>query len=382
MANSTRKPIETLPAGAADLIHMRAALALARRGLGQAWPNPAVGCVLCQQNEVVGRGWTQPSGRPHAETEALARAGNAARGATAYVTLEPCAHHGQTPPCTDALIAAGVRRAVIAVEDPDPRVAGRGIARLKAAGIDTLVGPCAEEATDLNAGFFSRIRHGRPLVTMKIASSLDGRIATATGESQWITGPQARARVHALRACHDGILVGTGTALADNPELTCRLPGLSGRSPVRIVLDRTLRLPVSHHLICEAATVRTWVVTHANADAGRRSELTQRGVELIDVPLDRDGRLSLPDVMKSVGARGATRLLIEPGAELAASLLRDDLVDRLIWFQAPTVIGGDGLAATGGLALSKLIDARRFRVIDTAPVGEDLMSLYHRAGRA
>jgi diaminohydroxyphosphoribosylaminopyrimidine deaminase/5-amino-6-(5-phosphoribosylamino)uracil reductase len=371
-----------LPAGAADLIHMRAALALARRGLGQVWPNPAVGCVLCQRDEVIGRGWTQPGGRPHAETEALTRAGNAARGATAYVTLEPCAHHGQTPPCADALIAAGVRRAVIAVEDPDPRVAGRGIAKLKAASIETLVGPCALEATDLNAGFFSRVRHGRPLVTTKIASSLDGRIATATGESQWITGPQARARVHALRASHDGILVGTGTALADNPELTCRLPGLSGRSPVRIVLDRTLRLPVSHHLVSAAASVRTWVVTHANADAGRRSELTRRGVELIDVPLDRDGRLSLPNVMKSIGARGITRLLIEPGAELAASLLRGDLVDRLIWFQAPTVIGGDGLAAMGGLALSKLIDARRFRVIDTAPVGEDLMSLYHRVGRA
>lgn len=381
MANSTRNPIDALPAAGADAAHMRAALALARRGLGRVWPNPAVGCVLTQDNVVVGRGWTQPGGRPHAETEALTRAGGAARGATAHVTLEPCAHHGKTPPCADALIAAGIRRVVIAVQDLDPRVAGRGIAALQAAGIETAIGSCADDATELNAGFFTRVKLGRPHVTMKIASSLDGRIATSTGESRWITGPPARARVHALRAAHDAVLVGTGTALADDPALTCRLPGLADRSPVRLVLDRQLRLPASYHLIKDAAQHRTWVFTAPRAEAGRRVALAEVGVELIEVALDKADHLSLPEVMTALGARGITRLLVEPGARLAASLLLTDLVDRLIWFHAPAVIGGEGLPTMGNLVLGRLVDAPRFRTICAAPVGEDMMMVYHRAER-
>src|SRR6266705_1008472 len=215
---------------------MRAALALARRGLGRVWPNPAVGCAIVKDGRVVGRGWTQPGGRPHAETEALARAGGAAHGATAYVTLEPCCHSGRTPPCADALVVA-------ALEDPDPRVVGGGLARLRAAGIAVEAGLCAAEAAEINAGFFQRVRLGRPLVTLKLATSLDGRIATASGESRWITGPAARERAHLLRVTHDAILVGTDTVLADNPQLTCRLPGLGHRSPVRIAIDRELRIP-------------------------------------------------------------------------------------------------------------------------------------------
>ena len=199
-----------------DLAHMRAALALARRGLGNTWPNPAVGCVIVNEGRVVGRGWTQRGGRPHAETEALARAGSAATGATAYVTLEPCSHHGKTPPCAEALIGARIARVVAAVEDPDPRVSGAGIARLRDAGVEVETGLCAEEAAELNAGFFCRVTHGRPLVTLKLATSLDGRIATANGESRWITGPAARERAHLLRATHDAVLVGTGTAFADD----------------------------------------------------------------------------------------------------------------------------------------------------------------------
>src|SRR5689334_20006331 len=217
-----------------DLRSMRAALALARRGLGTVWPNPAVGCVIVSDGRVVGRGWTQPGGRPHGETEALRRAGEAARRATAYVSLEPCCHWGKTPPCVDALIAAGVRRVVVALEDPDPRVAGRGIARLRDAGVEVETGVCTEEAAEINAGFFCRLRLGRPLVTLKLATSLDGRIATRSGESQWITGPPARERSHLLRATHDAILVGTETVIADDPQLTCRLPGLADRSPVRV----------------------------------------------------------------------------------------------------------------------------------------------------
>ncbi|MGH7115700.1 MAG: bifunctional diaminohydroxyphosphoribosylaminopyrimidine deaminase/5-amino-6-(5-phosphoribosylamino)uracil reductase RibD, partial [Stellaceae bacterium] len=252
---------------------MRTALALARRGLGAVWPNPAVGCVIISQGRVVGRGWTQPGGRPHAETEALRRAGGAARDATAYVSLEPCCHWGRTPPCADALIKAGVRRVVIALEDPDPRVAGNGIARLRAAGLAVEIGPGAEDAAEINAGFLTRQRLGRPLVTLKLATSLDGRIATGSGESQWITGPPARQRAHLLRARHDAVMVGTGTVLADDPELTCRLPGLGHRSPLRVVLDRRLRIPRSAHVIADARQSPTWVFTLSGADPARREAL-------------------------------------------------------------------------------------------------------------
>jgi diaminohydroxyphosphoribosylaminopyrimidine deaminase/5-amino-6-(5-phosphoribosylamino)uracil reductase len=227
---------------------MRAALALARRGLGRVAPNPAVGCVLVKDGRVVGRGWTQAGGRPHAETEALARAGEAARGATAYVTLEPCSHHGKTPPCAESLIAAGISRSVVALEDPDPRVSGSGLTLLREAGIAVDTGLLAEAAAEVNAGYLMRTRTGRPLVTLKLATTLDGRIATRAGESRWITGPLARARAHLLRAESDAVLVGSGTAVTDNPRLDVRLPGLEGRSPLRVLLDGRLRLPLTHDL--------------------------------------------------------------------------------------------------------------------------------------
>ena len=257
------------------------------------WPNPAVGCVIVRDDRVVGRGWTQPGGRPHAETEALARAGAAAEGATAYVTLEPCCHWGRTPPCADALIAAGVARVVVAVEDPDPRVAGGGIARLRAAGIAVEAGLGAAEAAEINAGFFLRVRHGRPLVTLKLATSLDGRIATPIGESRWITGPAARERAHLLRATHDAILVGTGTVIADDPQLTCRLPGLADHSPVRVALDRQLRIPLEAHLIAEARQVPTWVVTLTSADPARQQALRDAGVIVIAAEPDAAGHIDL-----------------------------------------------------------------------------------------
>src|SRR5437868_3594593 len=234
-----------------DLAMMRAALALARRGLGTTWPNPSVGCVIVKNGHVISRGWTGRGGRPHGETEALRRAGAAAQGATAYVTLEPRSHWGKTPPCSDALIAAWLRRVVIALEDPDPRVAGTGIEALRKAGVAVELGLCAAEAAELNAGFLQRVRFGRPLVTLKLATSLDGRIATAAGESRWITGPPARDRAHLLRATHDAIIVGTATVLADDPQLTCRLPGLADRSPVRIVIDRQLRIPLTARILAE-----------------------------------------------------------------------------------------------------------------------------------
>ncbi len=357
---------------------MRAALALAARGLGRVWPNPAVGCVLVREGVVVGRGWTQPGGRPHAETEALGRAGEAARGATAYVSLEPCAHIGKTPPCADALIAAGIGRAVAAVEDPDPRVSGRGIAMLRAAGIRVDTGPCAEEAADLNAGFFLRIKQGRPLVSLKLATSLDGRIATRTGDSRWITGAAARQRAHALRAVHDAILVGTGTALADDPALTCRLPGLTDRSPVRVVLDRQLRLPATAKLLATAHDVPTWVITTAAADPARRRTLEGLGVQTIEAPTESDGRLSLSAALRELGGRGITRLLVESGSALSASLIQQDLVDRIYWFRSAAVIGGDGLAAAASLGLARLADAKLFARIDAATLGADVLETYRR----
>ncbi len=360
----------------ADVRWMRTALALARRGLGAVWPNPAVGCVIVNGGCVVGRGWTQPGGRPHAETEALRRAGQAAHGATAYVSLEPCCHWGRTPPCADALIDAGVHRVVVAAEDPDPRVAGNGIARLRAAGLVVDIGLGAEEATEINAGFLTRLALGRPLVTLKLATSLDGRIATSGGESQWITGPPAREQGHALRAAHDAIMVGTATVLADDPQLTCRLPGLGHRSPLRVVLDRQLRIPCWVGVIAHARQTPTWVLTLRSADAARRAPLLAAGITLIDVDPDSENRIDLVAALAALGERGVTRLLIEGGARLAAALLRARLVDRLAWFHAPLLIGGDGIPAVAALGLEGLADAPGFERLSVARVGDDVLTTF------
>jgi diaminohydroxyphosphoribosylaminopyrimidine deaminase/5-amino-6-(5-phosphoribosylamino)uracil reductase len=359
-----------------ELDAMRAALALARRGLGTVWPNPAVGCIIVNNGLVVGRGWTQPGGRPHGETEALRRAGEAARGAIAHVSLEPCCHWGHTPPCVDALITAGVRRVVVALEDPDPRVAGEGLRRLRAAGLDVEVGLCTEEAAEVNAGFLSRLRFGRPLVTFKLATSLDGRIAIATGESQWITGPPARERAHALRASHDAIMVGTGTVVADDPQLTCRLPGLGHRSPVRVVIDRHLRIPPASRIIADARRVPTWVLTLRSADPGRRATFLANRVTLIDVDDDGEGQIDLVAALRALGERGITRLLVEGGARLAAAFFRARLVDRLIWVHAPLVIGGEGIPAIAGFDLAALAEAPGFERLSTETIGDDVLTTF------
>ena len=350
---------------------------MARRGLGSAWPNPAVGCVLVKEGAVVGRGWTQPGGRPHGETEALERAGASARGATAYVSLEPCCHWGKTPPCTDALIAAGVARVVLPVEDPDPRVSGRGIARLKEAGIEVAAGVLAEEAAALNEGFFRRIQQGRPLVTLKLASTLDGRIATAQGESRWITGEPARARAHLLRARHDAVMVGSNTVIADDPELTCRLPGLADRSPVRIVVDGRLRVPLTSRVVADAARVPTWFITLRGDAPERHEAFRDCGVELIEV--DADGEtVDLEEALQQLGRRGLTRVLVEGGAALAAAMIRADLVDHVAWFRAPRLIGGDGIAAVTAFGVSELAATPRFQRLGVEPVGEDLLETFRR----
>jgi len=359
-----------------DLGAMRAALALARRGLGTVWPNPAVGCVIVNDARVVGRGWTQPGGRPHGETEALRRAGVAARGASAYVSLEPCCHWGRTPPCVDALIEAGVRRVVVALEDPDARVAGEGLQRLRDAGLAVETGLCATEASEVNAGFLSLLTLGRPLVTLKLATSLDGRIATASGESQWITGLPARERAHGMRASHDAIMVGPGTVVADNPQLTCRLPGLSHQSPVRVVIDRHLRVPQTARLIAEARRVPTWFLTLRSADPARRAAFLDSGVTLIDVDCDAEGQIDLAAALAALGDSGITRLLVEGGAKLAAALFRAGLVDRLAWVHAPLLIGGDGIPAIGGFGLAELADAPGFERVSMESVGADVLTSF------
>lgn len=363
---------------------MQAALSLAARGLGQTWPNPAVGCVLVRDGAVIGRGWTQQGGRPHAETEALARArslSGGAEGATAYVTLEPCNHYGKTPPCALALVEAKVARVVAACQDPDPRVAGGGLARLRDAGIEVTTGVCEAEALALNEGFFNRITLGRPLVTLKVASTLDGRIATATGESQWITGPTARAWGHRLRASHDAILVGIGTALADDPELTCRLPGLENRSPVRVVVDSNLRLPPTAKLVASASQVPAWIIT-IDAKSGRHAHgvvrLREPGVTIIPVAATGDGRVDPAAAMAALASRGITRVLVEGGAAMAGALLGAGLVDRLEWFRAASLIGGDGLPAVAGFGVEALAAMARFERTAVRSAGADLAESYRR----
>jgi len=369
---------------------MKAALGLARRALGTVAPNPAVGCILVRfdpggitddngsvaPGRIVGRGHTMPGGRPHAETQALEAAGDLAHGATAYVTLEPCAHHGQTPPCARALIDAGVACVVVACKDADPRVDGGGIAMLEKAGCEVRTGTCEAEALALNAGFFSTVERDRPLVTIKTATTLDGRIATHTGESQWITDEPARARGHLLRATHDAILVGSGTVRADNPDLTCRLPGLKERSPVRVVLDGRLATPLTSRLVSTAAEQATWIITLEGGDRVREKAFSEAGVQIIPVEADEDGRPSLHQAMRALKSRGITRLLVEAGGRLDAGFFRNNLVDRLVWFHAPFVIGGEGIPAVQGFGVDHLHQAPRFRRVDVEQVGPDLMEIY------
>jgi len=368
---------------------METALGLARRGLGRVWPNPAVGCVLtvpgnngaCGNDgrpRIVGRGWTQPGGRPHAETQALDRAGSQAKGATAYISLEPCAHTGETPPCAGALIEAGISRAVVALEDPDPRVSGKGIAALKKAGIAVDVGLCGHQAEEVNAGFLMRVREGRPLVTLKLATTLDGRIATHRGESRWITGETSRQAVHGLRLRHDAVMVGSGTAQADDPDLTCRLPGLEAASPVRVVMDARLRLPLTSRLVRHAEQVPTWLVTRSDGDKSRLEAYSNCGVEVMKSGCDRDGYLDPLEALEALAKRGVTRVLVEGGGSLASALLGRGLVDRLVWFRAPRVMGGDGLAAVAPLGVDELSMTADFTRLAVRASGEDIVEIYGR----
>lgn len=352
---------------------MTLALRLGARGVGQVWPNPAVGCVIVRDGRVLGRGWTQPGGRPHAETVALAQAGTAARGATAYVTLEPCAHFGRTPPCADALLRAGVARVVVAVGDPDPRVNGGGVRRLREAGTEVHLGVMEAEAREAQKGFLMRVTSGRPALALKLANSMDGRIATASGESRWITGPQARRKVHALRARHDAVMVGGGTARADDPDLTVRGWPVA-RQPVRIVVSRGLDLPPGSRLMRSAAQVPVWLCHGPDAPRAPRERWQDAGARCLEVPLNGAGQIDARALMRRLGQEGLTRVFCEGGGMFAASLLGAGLVDDLYAFGAGLALGAEARPAVGSMGLDALAMAPRFRLVDLSVVGDDTLA--------
>jgi diaminohydroxyphosphoribosylaminopyrimidine deaminase / 5-amino-6-(5-phosphoribosylamino)uracil reductase len=358
-----------------DSRYMALALALGRRGLGRTWPNPAVGAVLVRNGAIVGRGWTQPGGRPHAETEALRRAGDSARGATMYVTLEPCSHHGKTPPCADAIIAAGVARVVSAIEDPNPEVAGQGHARLRAAGIAVDVGIGADAARRDHAGHIRRMRDGRPHVMLKLAVSADGKAGAAGRKPIAITGEAAREQVHLMRAQSDAIMIGIGTALADDPLLTCRLPGMGRISPVRIVLDSLLQLPPGGRLARSAREVPLRVIAAIDAPKAREDALRAEGVEILH-SAGNGGRFDLTAVLKLLAARGVTRLMVEGGPTLASALLAADLVDEAQLFHSQQAVGRDGIDALDANAAAAL--ARQLKVTGSEAVGPDRLDSFQR----
>ncbi|HEY4407533.1 MAG TPA: bifunctional diaminohydroxyphosphoribosylaminopyrimidine deaminase/5-amino-6-(5-phosphoribosylamino)uracil reductase RibD [Xanthobacteraceae bacterium] len=364
-----------------DLHFMELAFALGRRGLGRTWPNPSVGAVVVRREPdgpvIVGRGWTQPGGRPHAETQALERAGSAAHGATLYVTLEPCSHFGRTPPCADAIIAAGIAQVVSALEDPNPQVAGEGHRRLASVGIGVKVGTGADAARLAHAGHIRRMRENRPQVMLKLAVSADHKAGLAGRRPAPITGEPARARVHLMRAMSDAVLTGIGTVLADDPLLTCRLPGMADRSPVRVVLDGRLRLRLDSRLVATARETPLWVVTDTTAAAEREQALRSAGAEVLRVPA-AGGRLELSAVLESLAGRGITRLMVEAGPIVAAAMLEADLVDEAVLLRSPKPIGPDGIDALEGLPVATLTSSPRLELIRTETAGEDTIDFLAR----
>jgi diaminohydroxyphosphoribosylaminopyrimidine deaminase/5-amino-6-(5-phosphoribosylamino)uracil reductase len=365
---------------AVDRRFMALALTLGRRGLGRTWPNPAVGAVIVKDGFIIGRGWTQPGGRPHAEVEALQRAGEAARGATLYVTLEPCSHHGKSPPCADAVIAAGISRVVSAIEDPNPEVAGQGHARLRAAGITVDVGLLSQEAARDHAGHFRRIRDKRPHVFLKLAVSSDERIAAVGRRPVAITGDAAKARVHLLRAQCDAILVGIGTVLSDDPLLTCRLAGMESRSPVRVVLDRSLRIPGASRLVHSARKTPLWVVTSSTAEAAAATKLGAAGAKVIRVPAtSTPPGLDLAAVLGALSEQGITRLLVEGGARTASAFIAADLVDEVWLLRGPGAIGANGVAALDALPLSAITRSPALKLRASESLRQDTLTIYERA---
>lgn len=350
---------------------MRSALMQARFAEGRAAPNPAVGCVLVRDGMLVGSGHTSDGGRPHAETMALSAAGDNTRGATAYVTLEPCSHHGKTPPCADALVAKGIARVVIAMPDPDKRVAGQGIQSLINAGLDVITGVMQDEAEAHLRGYIKQRQKGRPLITVKIASSLDGRIALGDGHSQWITGARARSYAHLLRSRHDAIMTSSGTVRADNPRLTTRLPGYSGPQGLRVVVASDFALPEDSRLIQSHHQGDILLLTSAEQDIS-----THEGRILTMRVAAKAGNPDLTAIAEELGARGITSVLVEAGGIFTAGLLKENLVDKLIWIRSPGIIGGDGLPSISSMGLENLEAGRMFRRQKSMMIDDDMVEIF------
>jgi diaminohydroxyphosphoribosylaminopyrimidine deaminase/5-amino-6-(5-phosphoribosylamino)uracil reductase len=357
----------------ADAIYMQQALTLAREGAGLVSPNPLVGCVIVKDGQVIGQGYHQRYGGPHAEVHALQAAGAAARGAVLYVNLEPCCHTGKTPPCVDAVVQAGVARVVAALRDPNPLVAGGGVVRLQQAGIAVTLGVCEAAARELNEAFIKHVTTGRPFVTLKCAMSLDGKIATRTGASQWITSPLAREEGHRLRHAADAVLVGIGTVLQDDPLLTTRLPDRRGVNPLRVIVDSTLRLPAQARVATVTSDCRTLVATTSRAAPEPLQRLRHRGLEIVMLPAYDDGWVDVEALLQYLGERKITSVLVEGGATLNATLLRHRLIDKVLFFIAPKIIGGDGLSVIGPCGVESMEQVMRLRESRGRSIGEDFL---------
>ena len=361
-----------------DQDHMAQALALARRGLGLAWPNPSVGCVVVSPaGEIVGRGWTAPGGRPHAEAFALEQAGKKARGSTLYVTLEPCAHAGRGAPCADAIVAAGLARVAVAMGDPDPRTAGGGIARLRAAGIEVREGELADSALEIVLGHVLRVTEGRPAVTLKLAVGSDGLVPRGHGAPTFVTGADARAHAHLLRARSDAILVGRGTVIADDPSLTCRLPGMECRSPVRVVLDSRLRTPPTARLF-DDQMVPVWLVCADDERQPNAVTLQDSGAEIIPVGVDTEGLPAIRESLEALALRGITSVLVEGGPSVARALLDADLIDAMVVYQGPAPAGGEGMLPFVSEGLDRLTECGHFTLTLSRFFGPDRMTWWRR----
>lgn len=349
---------------------MRTAQALAQRGLGRVWPNPSVGCVIVKDNVVIGRGFTADGGRPHAETLALKQARAQAKSADVYVTLEPCAHHGQTPPCAQSLIDSGVKRVIIGTQDPDPRTAGRGVEMLKSAGIEVVTSILEKECSALNAGFFNRIKQNRPFITLKMACSLDGKVATKTGQSQWITGKESRAHVHLQRARHDAVLAGIGTVRADDPLLTARVPGID-HNTVRIILDSKLGIDPQSTLVKSAKECPLWIFFDPDSITPEPEQIvSESGAKLFQIPPH-----NLVSVLEEVAKQGITRLFVEGGASVHSAFLKAGLFDQIMIYRSPVIIG-EGKSIFSALTIERLQDAPRLQCIKKQSLGQDSLEIY------
>jgi diaminohydroxyphosphoribosylaminopyrimidine deaminase/5-amino-6-(5-phosphoribosylamino)uracil reductase len=356
---------------------MRLALALGRRNLGRTWPNPAVGAVIVKGGVIVGRGWTQPGGRPHAETQALKRAGKQAEGATMYVSLEPCSHKGKTPPCADAIVRAGVARVVSAMQDPNPEVAGSGHTKLAAKGLRVDVGLGASEAQRIHAGHVRRITDGRPHVVLKMAVSSDDKVGALGRRPVAISGEAARERVFQMRAHNDAIMVGIGTVLSDNPALTCRLPGMFELSPIRVVLDSQLRVPLASHVIATVRETPTWVFCSGSASPVAEEILAERGAKVFRVG-SKDGRLDFTDVLRRLADEGITRMMVEGGPTIAASLVKDDLVDEAVLLRSDKPIGLDGIDPLTDTPFRMLTHSVNLAMSGSEQLGSDRVEYFER----